>query len=183
MQFLLAVTLVFVPLGGPFVDASATAERIGDLLEVEFEVEVDRSASVVVAHIVVGGDQPQRSVSLDLRGGGVFAGFVTLPVQESIIVFELIGPAGSVLSAATTLSELGVDFSEFGVRVTPPGDDPPADPITPEARRWMWLAIAAGAAALSALAFWAIGGKDESQSAPDGSDVVDPGEPASTESD
>ena len=169
MQFLLAIGLLFVPLGGPFVDASANASRTGDMLEVELQVEVNQTATVVIAHIVVGGDEPQRSVSLDFRGGDVFAGSVTLPVQESVVIFELLGPGGSVLSAATTLSEMGVDFGAFGARVTPLGEDPPVDPVTPAAKRWLWLAIAAGAAALSLLAFWAVGGKQEAQSPGDGS--------------
>ena len=155
VRFLLSASLLLIPLGGPFVDASATAEPLGDQLEVELIVEVDQSAIAVIAHLVVGGDQPQRSATLDHRSGLVYGGFVTLPIQDTVVVFELLGINGGVLSEPTSLSELGIDFTEFaGTGSTSAMVELPSSGITRQARAWLWLSIATGAAALSLLAFW-----------------------------
>jgi len=158
VTWIATLALVLIPLGGPFTDASASAEPLGAEMDVELVAQVDAVADVVIAHIVVGGDQPQRSVTLDDRGSGVYGGFVTLPIQEAIVVFELFAPGGGVLSDPATLTELGVDLAAVSGRdpFTPVEADPEGG-ITNEARRWLWLAAAAGAAALSVLAFWARG--------------------------
>ena len=36
-----AAVLMLIPLGGPFVNATAAAERVGDQMEVELIVEID----------------------------------------------------------------------------------------------------------------------------------------------
>lgn len=158
MPFFAILALMLIPLGGPFVDARASAEPLGTEMDVELIAQVDSGGTAVIAHIVVGGDQPQRSVTLDSRGSGVYGGFVTLPIQEAVVVFELFGAGGGVLSNPATLTELGVDLLAVSGRdpFTPVEGDPSGG-ITSEARRWLWLAAAAGAAALSALAFWARG--------------------------
>ena len=166
-----AAVLMLIPLGGPFVNATAAAERVGDQLEVELIVEIDQGATALIAHVVVGGDEPQPAVSLDARANRTFGGFVTLPVQDAVIVFELLRPDGGRLSAPTTLSELGIDIAALGGRTVSSisrVDDPP-EGLNREAKRWLWLAIAFGAAALSALAFWARGEKE-----PDRAEEVDP---------
>jgi hypothetical protein len=59
------------------------------------------------------------------------------------------------------LVELGVEFPR-----TDPVSTTTTDPeVLPEdVTRWLWLAVAFGAAALSALAFWVLGGNDRQSS-------------------
>ncbi len=169
VRILLAAFLLMIPLGGPFGEASATAQPVGDQIEVELIVEVGESANAVIAHLVVGGDQPQTSISLDHRGGGVFGGFVTLPVQETVVVFELLGPDGGEMAPPTTLSALGVDLAEFGsADYTSDVTDVASAGLNRKARSWMWLAIGAAAAALSLFAFLARSDTADDQVASDG---------------
>lgn len=180
MQMLPFAVLLLIPLGGPFVDASATAVQVGDEIEVELVVSVDRGGTAMVAHIVVGGDQPQRSVSLDVRAGGVFGGLVFLPIQDAVVVFELLGTGGGTLSTPTTLSELGVDFSTFARSsgFTIPRAEERTERLDLDARRWLWLAIGFGAAALSALAFWVRWEKEPGEveaAEPDRANEAEPG--------
>jgi hypothetical protein len=78
------------------------------------------------------------------------------------VVFELLGP-DTAQSEPYSLMELGVEL---------PGAEPVSTTTTdPEAlpedvTRWLWLAVAFAAAALSALAFWVLGG-DVRQSSSD----------------
>ena len=95
-----AAVLMLIPLGGPFVNATAAAERVGGQMEVELIVEIDQGATALIAHVVVGGDEPQPAVSLDARANRTFGGFVTLSVQDAVIVFELLRPDGGILSGA-----------------------------------------------------------------------------------
>ena len=70
------------------------------------------------------------------------------------VVFEVIGEPGAE-SDPVTLGQLGVDFSN-----QPGTTEPEETPISASTRQWLWLGVALGAASLSALAFWVLGGRD-----------------------
>lgn len=163
MHWFLALALM-VPLGGAFGEATAEATPITGGMEVELVVEVSSTTSSIIAHIVVGGVEAQRQVSLDHRGAGVFGGFVELPIQDAAVVFELLAPGRSELSRPTSLSELGVDFSQFSPSVAVIGDGQEPERIPQSARRWLWLAVGAGAAALAILVLWAFPSQTEEDS-------------------
>ena len=154
MRILASILLVTFQATSPISSATAMAERIGDEIEVEFIVEVDQTATTVIVHLVVGGDDAQQPVSLSNRGGRTFGGFVRLPVQDAVVVFEVLDTEGGTLSEATTLGELGVDLTDLGVSpldIAVPQSQ--SEPAAEDNRRWLWLALAASAAALSLLAF------------------------------
>ena len=181
MQWIVAAAMLLIPVGGPFVDAAARAEPVGESMEVELVVEVDRPAAAVIAHLIVGGDEPQRSVTLDGRTERIYGGFVTLPIQDSVVVFELIGSGGFLLSDATTLTEMGLDFGALSGadRFTVVTDAGSA--ASSSSQRWLWLAVAAGAAALAALGLWVRAGDGFDE--PDDDDHAEPeASGASTES-
>ena len=153
MQWIVAAAMLLIPIGGPFVDGAARAEISGTEMEVELVVEVDRPAVAVVAHLVVGGEQPQRSVTLDGRTQRIYGGFVTLPIQDAVVVFELIHADGSDLSNPTSLSELGVELGDLATFDAFESETRVVED-SGSAQRWLFLAIGAGAAALAAFALW-----------------------------
>jgi hypothetical protein len=57
------------------------------------------------------------------------------------------------------LTQLGAELGpESDVSGTDSGGE---EGLNPESRRFLWLAVALGAASLSVLAFWVLGGKDQ----------------------
>jgi hypothetical protein len=97
-----------------------------------------------------------------------------LRLADYSVVFEVVGATGTQ-SEPVTLSDLGADLaSEDGVTGTTEtenGEDP-------ETRRWLWLGVALGAASLSVLAFWVLGGREEPEADETGSQPP-PDEPIS----
>lgn len=155
MRVIAAAVLAAVELGGAFGAATATVDAIdARSMTVEISVEVTVSAQAVVAHLSLPGEEAQVVSLLD-RGGGVFGIRTELEPKNYIVVFEVLGPEGA-LSDPKSLAEMGADFSVGG------GDAAPSDGerLDPETRKSGWLALALAAAALSALAFWALGGAD-----------------------
>jgi len=162
MKSLLAVALLLLPLSAPFGAASATATSVEDGLQLEVSVEVhgDFVAVLVRGRGEGGSDLPP--VALGDKGGGTWAGIVQLPVVDNILVgFEAIPSGGgeAVISELHSLTELGVDRAVFEVDNPQSsfGEDDNAPLVSPEGRRWGWLGLAAGAAALTVLALWTIG--------------------------
>lgn len=160
MTALVAALFLLLPLSVPFGEATATATSMDNGMRLDVSVEVEGSPVAVVARGVAIGGSELPPVALSNRGGGRWEGIVELPVVENILLgFEIIPQRGpATVSELHTLMELGVDSAVF--RLDRPGngfgrgeDDPL---VTPEGRRWGWLGLAAGAAALTLLAFWAI---------------------------
>lgn len=163
IRWLALVVIASVQLGGSFGEATGSTVSLAETtVVVDLEVEVLVSAETVVAHLSLGEDL--MVIPLLHRGDGVFGIRTELPRKDYVIVFEAIGEQGG-LSPATTLSTMGVQLSvQPDTTVAPVGDDG----LSPGTKRWGWLALALGAAALSALAIWALGDRREGDDDPVG---------------
>jgi hypothetical protein len=160
MSLLLAVLLAFVSLASPFTEASATAVSVDDGLRVEVSVGVEGSPLAVVVRGVGPGLSELPPVALANHGDGIWEGIVDLPVVENIqLGFEWIPESGgpTAVSELHSLTELGVDravFQRSPARTTVTTDA--ALELQPATRRWGWLGLGTGAAALALIALWAI---------------------------
>ncbi len=157
-----AVALLFlaaVQLGAGFGEASAEVDSLTEgSMVIDIQVEVAIASSAVVAHLTFDDDPPLTMPLLD-RGGGVYGTRTELEPKNYFIVFEAVGSPGE-LSEPVSLSDLGANLDSPIVATT----GRPADQdegLTRETRRVGWLALALGAASLSALAFWALGGRED----------------------
>jgi hypothetical protein len=152
-----ASILLAVELGGGFGAASATVvSEADDSFIIEIEVEVGAPADTVVAHLSLPGEET-IIIPLVPRDDGVFGVTTEMKQADYVVVFEVVD-AGGAQSSPITLSELGAVLDE---ELTSDPDTEPGD--NPEARRWLWLGVALGAASLSVLAFWVLGGKDKAE--------------------
>jgi hypothetical protein len=152
-----ASILLAVELGGGFGAASATiVSEADDSFIVEIEVEVGAPADTVVAHLSLPGEET-IIIPLVPRDDGLFGVTTELKQADYVVVFEVVD-AGGAQSSPMSLSELGAVLDE---ELTSDPDTEPGD--NPEARRWLWLGVALGAASLSVLAFWVLGGKDKAE--------------------
>jgi hypothetical protein len=52
--------------------------------------------------------------------------------------------------------------------------EPEEEPISASTQQWLWLGVALGAASLSALAFWVLGGRDEPARTDEAEKAADP---------
>jgi hypothetical protein len=84
--------------------------------------------------------------------------------RNYFVAFEVIGSQNSV-SQPVSLIQMGADLSVGSSSTTTASDEP-----EPQSTQMLWLAVALGAASLSALAFWVLGGREET-------DDVQPDEP------
>ena len=161
---LLGIILVAAQLGGAFGAASVEVDELTDQsMIVDIEVEVLTSADAVVAHLSFGDDPPVTMPLLD-RGGGVYGVRTELEPKNYVVVFEAVGPAE--LSRPVSLAELGAELGEPIERIETPVEDT-NEGFSPETQRLGWLALALGAASLSVLAFWVIGGREQHEPEPD----------------
>jgi hypothetical protein len=159
VRLLAFVVLAAVELGGGFGSASAGTTDLSDTsMTVELTVEVKVSAQAVVAHLVVKDDDPVTLPLLD-RGDGTFGIRTELARKDYVVVFEALGDPGAV-SQGVTLTGLGASLTEVtGPEGREPGSDD-GDGLSDQTQRFGWLALALGAASLSALAFWVLGGRE-----------------------
>jgi hypothetical protein len=159
------VILAAVILGGVFGSASATIDSIeGDIMRIDIEVEVTGSADTVVAHLTFD-DDPVLTLPLLDRGDGSFGIVTELEPKNYVVVFEVVGEESS---DPVSLTQLGADLlPESGGTTT---TDPDDESLSEDSRRSMWLAIALGAASLSLVAFWVLGGKDDKEGPDSGID-------------
>lgn len=167
MRVAFLVLLAALELGGGFGAASATVESVSTTsMTVDLQVEVKTTASAVVAHLAFD-DDPQISLPLLDRDGGVFGIRTELPVKDYVVVFEALGSDES-LSSPALLSALGADFGDADVAT--PSTVPSAgdDGLSSQTKQLGWLALALGAASLSVLAFWVIIGRDGRSGSADG---------------
>ncbi|HZD21891.1 MAG TPA: hypothetical protein VE569_00575 [Acidimicrobiia bacterium] len=152
-----------VILGGVFGTATATVESIADdVMVVDIKVEVTANPVTVVAHL----DWDNQDLVLPLleRGDGVYGIRTELARRNYFVAFEVIGSQNSV-SQPVSLIQMGADLSVGSSSTTTASDEP-----EPQSTQMLWLAVALGAASLSALAFWVLGGREET-------DDVQPDEP------
>ena len=160
MNRLAASVLLAVELGGGFGTATATVVSTTEQSTiVEIHVEVAASADAVVAHLTLSGEETV-TVPMLPRGDGVFGVTTEIRSADYVVVFEAVGDPGAQ-SQPVRLSELGLDFDSGQVATSTTVEDEQASSGT---QRWLWLGVALGAASLSALAFWVLGGRND----PDG---------------
>lgn len=145
-----------VIIGGMFGSASATVESIdAEVMVVEIEVGVLGAPSSVVAHL--SWEDQELVLPLLDRGEGVFGITTELPLRNYFVVFEVVGEEDE-RSDPVSLTQLGADLGNGseGAATSESGDD-----LSSDSRQMLWLAVALGAASLSALAFWVLGGRDD----------------------
>jgi hypothetical protein len=158
---LLIALLLSVVLGAPFGTAEATAVSTTGGLTLEVTVEVNAAATAVLVRPVGFGTE-LPPVALGDQGDGTWLGIVELTAIDNIqVVFELIPSNGpSTVSAAHTLTELGVDQAVFESQSSASTSDAQDEEATVN-RQWIWLALAAGAAGLALLVVWAFWDRNE----------------------
>lgn len=155
MKLITLAVLAAVNLGGSFGEAGASTVSIEpETFIVDIYVDVAVSAQSVVAHLSTG-QEDSRIVSLIHRGGTRYGIRTELPRKNYMVVFEIVGENGH-LSDPLTLTALGAQLDVPDTTTIP--EDPGEEPG--ESTRWGWLALALGAASLSALAFWVLGERD-----------------------
>lgn len=167
MKALIASVLI----GGMFGSATATVDAIGEeVMVVDIEVEVTPAADTVIAHLSFEDDPVLRLPMLD-RGDGVFGLRTELEPKNYFVVFELVGEEAES-SDPVSLAEMGADLSgdQAGPTTTEPDDD---EGLGEESRQMLWLAVALGAASLSALAFWVLGGRVDQEELEETSEGAD----------
>jgi hypothetical protein len=157
-----AAVLLAVELGAGFGSAAATVETMGEeSMVIDLRVEVDGSPDSVVAHLSLP-DEDTITLPMLVREEGVYGVTTEVKPANYVVVFEVIGDPGAE-SIPASLGELGVDFSS-NEGTTQPEED---TAISAPTQQWLWLGVALGAASLSALAFWVLGGRDEAVIADD----------------
>jgi hypothetical protein len=166
-----------VLIGGLFGAASATVDAMGpEVMIVDVEIEVPPATGNVVAHLSF--ESEELVLPLTDRGDGVFGIRTELPPRNYFVVFEIVGEDGAS-SDPVSLTELGADLSGEGTGPTTTAADD--EGLGEESRQMLWLAVALGAASLSALAFWVLGGRDDEDVEEATSDGVDDGSPGDDE--
>jgi len=154
----LLVTAVVI--GGAFGSATATVESLdGEVMVVSIEVEVGVAAESVVAHLSFE-DDPVLTLPLLDRGDGTFGLRTELEPKNYFVVFEIVD-ADAVPSDPISLTQMGADLGpDPGSPTTTLGEDE----LSSESERFLWLAVALGAASLSLLAFWVLGSRGDEPS-------------------
>lgn len=139
-----------VDLGGVFGTARASATDLdSETMRLNIEVEADPTA-VIVAHLIEPGGG-QDTIPLVSRSSGVFGITTDVRKFDYVVVFELLGEL-SAQSQPVRLTQLGVDPVVLGAVPGSPGSDDDSS----TARLWGWAGLGLGAAALAALAYWAL---------------------------
>lgn len=153
---LVRALIAAVILGGAFGTASATVVSIeDDVMVVDISVEVQSSAEAVVAHLAFE-EEPVLTLPLLDRGESVFGIRTELEPKNYAVVFEVVGEETSS-SEPVSLTQLGTALGpESGTATTTTVAD---DALSRESRALLWLSVALGAASLSVLAFWVLGGR------------------------
>lgn len=146
MKALLAAVLI----GGVFGSASATVTEF-DANSMIVSIEVEAMGEPVVAHLSLDGEEV-GTLPLVAREEGVFGITTELEPRNYVVVFEILGEEPS---APVTLTQLGADLGPDSGDTTTTLDE---DALSTESSRFLWLAIALGAASLSVLAFWVLAG-------------------------
>lgn len=173
LRYFVVALVAAVQLGGAFGEATAEIDELNEQsMIVSLEVEVDVSASAVVAHLTFEGD-PTVTLPLLDRGDGRFGTRTELEPKNYIVVFEAVATPGE-LSDPFSLAELGANLDQPFVATTASTDE--EEGLSSDTQRLGWLALALGAASLSALAFWALGDRDEDTAEEEVSEVPAPSE-------
>lgn len=163
MRLLGLIVLASIQLGGGFGEASAEVEELGSQsMIVDIEVQVAVSADAVVAHLS-SGSAPSVAIPLLDRGGGLFGVRTELEPKNYQVVFEAVGSPGE-LSEPVSLVAMGANLDQPAEPSDQVDGRAVDDGLSIETQRVGWLALALGAASLSALAFWVLADRDEGKS-------------------
>lgn len=166
------MVLAAVEVGAGFGTATATVVSTTEQsIVIEMHVEVDVSADTVVAHLSLPGEETVTIPMLP-REDGEYGVTTEIRSADYLVVFEAIGEPGAQ-SDPVALSDLGADLGpDTSTATTEP------DGSSPAAQRWLWLGVALGAASLSVLAFWVLGGREDPDAGHDSGEAP-PDEPIS----
>ena len=155
---LAAIALFAVEVGSGFGTASASVVSITDQsMVVDVRVEIETSADSVVVHLAL---PDEETITLPMLERDVGTYGVTTEVKPAnyIVMFEAIGDPGAE-SDQVSLTDLGVDLGPTsGTTTTTESEE-----LSAGTQQWLWLGVALGAASLSALAFWVLGGRDRDE--------------------
>ncbi|MGH8941598.1 MAG: hypothetical protein ACRDWF_02145 [Acidimicrobiia bacterium] len=155
---LAAVLLFAVEVGSGFGVASASVVSMTEeSMIIEIRVEVETSADSVVVHLALPDEDPITLPMLE-RDDGAYGVTTEVKPANYIVMFEAIGDPGAE-SDQVSLTDLGVDLSSTsGTTTTTESEE-----VSAGTQQWLWLGVALGAASLSALAFWVLGGRDRDE--------------------
>jgi hypothetical protein len=153
-----AVLLFAVEVGSGFGVASASVVSMSDeSMIIEVRVELETSADSVVVHLALPEEDPITLPMLE-RDDGAYEVTTEVKPANYIVMFEAIGDPGAE-SDQVSLTDLGVDLSSTsGTTTTTESEE-----LSAGTQQWLWLGVALGAASLSALAFWVLGGRDRDE--------------------
>ncbi|HEX2404073.1 MAG TPA: hypothetical protein VHM29_05165 [Acidimicrobiia bacterium] len=172
---LAAVVLFAVEVGAGFGSASASVVSMTEQsMIVDVRVEVETTADSVVAHFALP-DEDTITLPMLERDDGAYGVTTEVKPANFIVMFEAIGDPGAE-SDQVSLTDLGVDLSSTSDTTTSTA----SEELSNGTQQWLWLGVALGAASLSALAFWVLGGRDEDIAAdePEDGPQTDHPEPA-----
>ncbi len=156
---LVGLLLASVPVGGSFGEAGATTISINETsMVIDVTVEVPEDTQAVVIHIGLEGETTVLPM-VPRSTPGTWGIRTEVARKNWQVIFEILGPLKEV-SGPMTLGFLGADFSLPGDTTIPDGSGED-EGITRETKRWGYLGLAFGAAALSLLAFWVLGAEDK----------------------
>lgn len=158
MSFWFALVVLLAPVGAPFGEGAAVAEETSpSTVDLDLTVEGPAGASLV-AHLVEPGGA-QQTVSLREREAGLFGAVVEVAKVDYVVVFEVVREGSPVQSDPVRLTALGLDPGVLGGGQSVPTTS--AEGLTNETRQWGWLGLALGLGALSLLAVWVLGARDD----------------------
>jgi hypothetical protein len=162
MTRLAALLLFAVEVGSGFGVGSASVVSMTDeSMIIEVRVEVETSADSVVVHLALPDEDPITLPMLE-RDDGAYGVTTEVKPANYIVMFEAIGDPGAE-SDQVSLTDLGVDLSSSsGATTTTESEE-----LSTGTQQWLWLGVALGAASLSALAFWVLGGRDRDEESGD----------------
>jgi hypothetical protein len=161
----LVAFLIFFQVGDALTEPSVIVREARETTMV-IDLSVSGPAGdSVVAHLVEPGGN-QQVVSLEERSFGRFGGVAEVPKLDLIVVFESLD--GRTQSDPMRLTDMGLDREVLGLSPVAPTTTSPG--VSSRTSGWGWLALGTGAAALAALALWALPerqAKDEPEEAED----------------
>lgn len=149
-----ALVLIAVDLGAGFGPATATVVSASEQsMIVDLRVEVAVSADSVVVHLALP-EEDTITIPMVPRDDGTYGVTTEIKPADYVVVFEAVGNPGAQ-SEPVSLTDIGADLG--------PGFPETTESVgrSPGTQRWLWLGVALGAASLSVLAFWVLGGRDE----------------------
>ena len=168
---LAAVVLFAVEVGAGFGSASASVVSMTDQsMIVDVRVEVETTADSVVAHFALP-DEDTITIPMLERDDGAYGVTTEVKPANYIVMFEAIGDPGAE-SDQVSLTDLGVDLSS----TADPTTTTTTEDLSAGTQQWLWLGVALGAASLSALAFWVLGGREDDDEADESEDVSQSGD-------